>query len=198
MNLLSSTRLAQACSVAVQSSKNSKRASSGVEMLFKSLLCHVCYWLIGQSKSYGLKPWGTLGLGEWILCVGSESLEAGGWTVVGSYHPRIDHILTTITNCSALSTLAAYHTCSTLKPASHFINSFMEIQCTYHTILSFKVYNLKAFNNFRVVHPLSESVVEHCFHYSEKKPNTVQPSSPTPQGAPQTLQNTQILLYFPA
>lgn len=39
MNLSSSTRLARACSVAAQTSRSGKRASSSVQILFKSLLC---------------------------------------------------------------------------------------------------------------------------------------------------------------
>ena len=52
MNLSSSTRLAQACSVAAQTSRSGKRASSSVQVLFKSLL--------GQRENEFMNEWNNL------------------------------------------------------------------------------------------------------------------------------------------
>lgn len=60
------------------------------------------------------------------------------------------------------------------KDSFLFVNSFTEIQFTYHTIHSFKLQNSTIFGIFT---ELQQSILEY-FHHLEKKPCTLQLSSP--------------------
>ena len=48
------------------------------------------------------------------------------------------------------------------------INSFIELQFTYHTIYPFKVYNSVVFSVFTVVQPSPQSILEHFPHLKKR------------------------------